>query len=209
MKWFRIPKEVSLRPLKGYRYSDWKEDLSIEAKGQCVYCAINNRSFGGIRNFHVEHYRPKSLPAFVTLEHDYSNLYYACSICNCFKGNAWPGEPADDFGNNSFPDPSKVDYSDILKEEFDFKLQSNYIAGKYIIQKMFLNRPQLVLERKRNKLTQELKTQFDITKNTLSKILNKEPKNPLVNGYLSLLEATQLILEENNIEPYSADQIKR
>ncbi|MCX2485071.1 HNH endonuclease [Pedobacter sp. MR2016-24] len=209
MNWFRIPKETSPRPTKGLYYSDWKEELSFEAKGQCVYCAINNRSFGGVRNFHVEHYKPKSLPAFIALEHDYSNLYYACSICNCFKGNAWPNDPDENFNNNSFPDPSKVDYSEIFFVESDYKLKSDFVAGKYIIQRIFLNRPQLVLERRKNKLTEELKKQFEITRDTLYQFSLKDPSNPLIKVFLNVIETSFLLIEESKINPYNADQIHR
>ena len=53
------PKEKTQQPTKG-KYSDWKEILAEEGFNQCVYCAIPDACFGGIRNFHVEHYRPKS-----------------------------------------------------------------------------------------------------------------------------------------------------
>ena len=93
MKWFRIPKESSPLPKSGKYYSDWKEDLSKEGKEQCVYCSVNINTFGGIRNFHVEHYRPKAKDKFPHLEHVYSNLFFACSICNGFKSDDWKNEP--------------------------------------------------------------------------------------------------------------------
>ena len=60
MNWKRVPKEKSNQPAKG-TYSDWKVDLSKEGFHQCVYCTITEHSFGGIRNFHVEHFKPKSV----------------------------------------------------------------------------------------------------------------------------------------------------
>ena len=59
MEWFKIFKENSVQPKTG-KYSDWKEIIADECKHQCVYCALSESRFGGIRNFHVEHYRPKS-----------------------------------------------------------------------------------------------------------------------------------------------------
>jgi 5-methylcytosine-specific restriction endonuclease McrA len=105
MNWRRIPKEKTVQPKKG-RYSDWKEILAEEGFNQCVYCAIPDACFGGIRNFHVEHYRPKS--KFEKLENDIKNLFYACAICNTFKGDDWPGEPEKDFFAPCYPDPSLI-----------------------------------------------------------------------------------------------------
>ena len=96
MKWFRIPKENSKQPKSG-KYSDWKARIAEECKHQCVYCAISESRFGGIRNFTIEHYRPKKRPEFSHLVNDIKNLYLACPICNTFKGNDWPAEPKKDF----------------------------------------------------------------------------------------------------------------
>lgn len=209
MKWFRIPKETSPLPTKGSHYREWKEDLSIEGRGQCVYCAINNYSFGGIRNFHVEHYKPKSKEEFAILEHDYQNLYYACSICNCFKGDDWPNEPNDLFDRDFYPDPSKVDYSNILKQNSSFEVDSDFITGKYLIQKIFLNRPQLILERRKFELTTQLKESLENSKMMIKEFLETAPDDPIVPGYLSLIQTALLLINEANINPYTADQIRR
>ncbi len=108
MKWKRVPKENCKQPTTG-TYSDWKEILAEEGFHQCVYCAIPEPRFGGIRNFHVEHYRPKSLKRFQKLTNDIRNLYFACAICNTFKGDDWPAEPDAQFHSHCFPDPSKTD----------------------------------------------------------------------------------------------------
>jgi hypothetical protein len=146
MKWKRIPKENAEQPAAG-GYRNWKQQIANEGFNQCVYCAIHEASFGGIRNFNVEHYKPKS--KYGDLVDDIQNLYYACPICNTFKSNDWPADPAADFSNLSYPDPSKVDYSEIM--EFDQEtglVKGKYVAGVYIITKLNLNRGQLVLERK-------------------------------------------------------------
>jgi hypothetical protein len=72
MRWRRIPKEKYQAPQKG-TYSDWKPQLAKEGFQQCVYCAVGEPAFGGFRNFHVEHYRPKK--KFAQLENDYANLF--------------------------------------------------------------------------------------------------------------------------------------
>lgn len=146
MKWKRIPKEESKQPPKG-KYSDWKQLLADEGFNQCVYCAIHESSFGGIRNYHVEHYRPKS--KFEALENDIKNLFYACAICNTFKSDDWPEEPCKDYSNVSYPYPGEVDYSDIfITNSSPGVIKGKYVASKYMVQKLFLNRPQLIIERR-------------------------------------------------------------
>jgi hypothetical protein len=209
MKWFRIPKEASLKPKAGSQYSDWKEDLSIEGKNQCVYCAININSYGGIRNFHVEHYRPKSKDKFPELENEFSNLFFACSICNCFKGDDWPNEPSNELDNKAFPDPSKIDYSDFLFYDTQFLVDSNYITGKYIVQKLFLNRPQLILERKSFHLHEVLRIESEKLKEITLQLKVQEDSNPIIDTLITIIETTILLIEGKYINPYMATQIKR
>ncbi|MEK0267138.1 HNH endonuclease [Stenotrophomonas rhizophila] len=135
-------------------YKQWKDIVRHECKYQCVYCAINEGSFGGVRNFHLDHYRPKKL--FVALENVIANIFYACSICNSFKGADWPGEPELDFSNCCYPDPSKVDYSTILIEDDSGAVQSALVSGKYIVERLYINRPQMVMLRRRNRLVFEI-----------------------------------------------------
>ena len=209
MQWFRISKEESARPKIGKYYWDWKEDLAQEGREQCVYCAININSFGGIRNFHVEHYRPKAIEKFPHLEHEYSNLFFACSICNGFKGDDWKDEPSDKFDNRSYPDPSKIDYSSFLTYNDSHLIESQCVTGKYIIQKLFLNRPQLILERKSFYLHEILKTEIQKLKDIVPEIKILDKENPLADGLITMIETTTLLLEEKYINPYTQEQIRR
>lgn len=147
MKWRRIPKENSKQPASG-TYSDWKEILAEEGAHQCVYCAIPEPRFGGIRNFHVEHYRPKGIKRFKKLTNDIRNLYFACAICNTFKRDDWPAEPDPTHCIHCFPDPSATDYSDIFSALDNGQIEGRYAASKYVTEKLFLNRPQLIYERR-------------------------------------------------------------
>lgn len=146
MKWRRILKEKSVQPDHGV-YSDWKEIIAEEGFHQCVYCAVPEPVLGGIRNFHVEHYKPKS--KFDSLRNDIKNLFYACPICNTFKSNDWPADPLADHSIASYPDPSTVDYSDLF--DIDMRtgqVSGRYVASRYVLEKLYLNRPQLIMERR-------------------------------------------------------------
>lgn len=209
MKWFRIPKESSAIPNVGNSYRDWKEHLSLEGKNQCVYCTINIKSFGGIRNFHVEHYRPKAKNKFPKLENEYSNLFFACSICNCFKSDDWPNEPSTLLDNDAFPDPSKIDYSNFLECKNHSIIESKYITGKYIIQKLFLNRPQLILERKSFYLNEELKMESEKLKNIGLQLKQQGNTDPIIDALVTALDTTIFLIEGNDINPYKVEQIER
>jgi len=212
MEWYKISKENSVQPKVG-KPSDWKEMIAVECKHQCVYCALSESRFGGIRNFHVEHYRPKS--KFPHLKNEIKNLFLACSICNTFKGKDWPAEPKEDLSNVSYPDPSKIDYSDLfICIESSGKIKGKYVASKYLTEKLFLNRPQLILERryfkfrsnykKYNNYIDEMLTIFK--KNNISKKL----KYKYIEEYIKLFSELYRNLEKlDKIPPYSGKDITK
>lgn len=147
MKWKRIPKENTIQPASG-KYSDWKHILAEEGFHQCVYCALHDATFGE-RNFHVEHYKPKSKYRFRHLEHNIKNLFYACPVCNIFKGDSWPGAPKLDHSVEAYPNPSKCDYSDLFDVSVATgEIRGKYAASKFIVVRLHLNREQLITERR-------------------------------------------------------------
>lgn len=147
MNWRKIEKHV-MQPLEGC-YKDWKTKIAEEGFHQCVYCSIHESLLGGIRNFHVEHYRPKSKKRFPHLINDIKNLFYACAICNSFKGDDWPCDDVSDFTVHCYPDPSQTDYSEIFSVDMaNGKILAHYPASAYILEKLYLNRPQLIYQRK-------------------------------------------------------------
>lgn len=209
MKWKRIPKEDSRQPEAGM-YSDWKEILAKEGFFQCVYCAIHESCFGGTRNFHVEHYRPKK--KFRELENDIKNLFYACPICNTFKGNDWPNEPIEDFSNPSYADPSEVDYTDIFTVSSAGEIESQYIAAKYMIEKMNLNRPQLILERKifyTHLRLAEYEEFFRRVIPILKRRKDKQARNYLGQIAKEFIDISSLQRQFREIRPYVPADIKR
>src|SRR5262249_35031221 len=118
-------------------------------RNQCVYCAIHEGRFGGERNFHVEHFKPKGNSRFRSLENVYKNLYYACAICNTFKGDEWPGSVGRTFSRVGFIDPSITDYCLVFaKDNNSAEISGRNIAARYMIEQLYLNRPQLILERR-------------------------------------------------------------
>lgn len=112
-----------------------------------MYCAIPEGRFGGIRNFHIEHFRPKA--KFPKLENDIGNLYVACAICNVLKSDDWPAEPVADHSLATYPDPLLTDYNALFViSRTTHEVSSPTVAGKYLVEKVLLNRAQLILERR-------------------------------------------------------------
>lgn len=207
MKWLRIPKEKAVQPQTGsYKDREWKEQLAAEGFHQCVYCAIPDAAMGGIRNFHVEHYRPKS--RFVDLENVFTNLFYSCPICNTFKGNDWPADP--DHEINCYPDPSISDYAEL----FTINLNSGEIYGevtasRYMIEKIHLNRGQLILERRlQNLLNRAASLRGEIQQ--LVKHLSDQNGSNFLHRYISILEDMHDLRDRlQTITPYQSRDVER
>jgi hypothetical protein len=146
VQWPILLAKARTQPVAG-RWHQWKQEVADHCCGQCVYCAIHEARFGGIRNFHVEHFRPKN--RFPKLENDINNLYLACGICNVLKGDDWPCEPAADHSLATYADPAVTDYNILLiVSPVTHEVSASTFSGKYIIERILLNRAQLVLERR-------------------------------------------------------------
>lgn len=159
MNWSLVVKLPANPPTVGH-YRQWKSSLAIEARNRCVYCSVHDARFAGPRNFHVEHFKPKS--RFPKLEKDYANLFFACPVCNVFKGDDWFDAPARAFDQVHYPHPCDVDYGTL----FSLNHQTGVVAGKnvaasYIVHKLGLNRAQLILDRRLNRLLLEYKSAQD------------------------------------------------
>ena len=215
MNWQRIPKETTPIPQYGYSYSHWKSELAKEGFHQCVYCSISEASFGGIRNFHVEHHKPKGLKKFAHLENDFSNLFYACAICNTFKSDDWV-DPVDDYSVGYYPDPSITNYAELFNVDYSNALiHGKNVTGIYLVNKLYLNRAQLIINRQENIAELRYKYLISVINDQKDKLfeLCKEGDTEA----LQLLQ--ELELEVRSLEaifhskldsnPYTSDQTKR
>jgi hypothetical protein len=215
MNWQRIPKETTPLPTRGTTYSDWKPELAEEGFHQCVYCSISETSFGGIRNFHVEHYKPKGLKQFEHLETEFSNLYYACAICNTFKSDDWT-DPADDFSIGCYPDPSKKNYGELFNVNTGTALVAGQnVTGTYILNKLYLNRPQLIINRKEviaESTYQELIHTVNDQKDTLFTLAEQGNNEalPLLRDLVSAVQSLEAIFHaKESTNPYTSEQTKK
>jgi len=209
MNWRLINKDPSKQPRNG-NYSDWKNQIAIECFYQCVYCSIHEAQFGGIDNYHIDHFRPKSRKEFEQLTNDICNLFYACPICNRFKSDDWPGEP--DLNTSSYPDPSKVDYTTLFRLTNDFELEGLYTASKYLILRLFLNRFQLIMERREATRRAQVQGLIEIITGLVDSLTRPDIEFALdIMKKLDSIKNNLLGLEEHRrrIRPYEIADIRK
>lgn len=205
MRYRRIPKENATQPQTG-SYSDWKPLLAEEGSHQCVYCAISDTSMGGIRNFHVEHYRPKS--RFPDLENIFINLFYACPICNTFKGNDWPAEP--NLEVRCYPDPSTNNYDSLFTiKSPSGEIEGNATASRYMVEKIYLNRGQLILERRLHMLLGRGSALRSEIKQLLEQLSKENKPDFLYRAYSILDKILDLMNQLQTIPPYQPQDTER
>ncbi|MFC1453538.1 HNH endonuclease [Verrucomicrobiota bacterium] len=209
LTWKQVNNPARRQPDAG-TYTDWKEDIARDCGHQCVYCAIPEASFGGIDNFHVEHYRPKS--KFPDLRETITNLYLACSICNRFKGNDWPEEPRDDHSVSSYPDPANHDYNGLFALVDGQLIEGHFAASKYVVERLFLNRKQLVTERRIVAVYEAIKAHqmcAGALINRIDELADDELKRVLVE-YLALIsKALVTYADMLRMRPYERRDVRR
>ena len=169
MLWRKIEKLTANVPSKG-TYVEWKPLLAKEGFHQCVYCAIPEPRFGGLRNFHVEHFRPKS--KFPHLENEFSNLFFACAICNSFKGDDWPADPCSDHVKPTYLCPSDFDLSTLINVDWVKGTSAGqYPATRYMVERLYLNRPQLILERRAYEIRRQLREFIEFAEGSIEQVI--------------------------------------
>ena len=209
MNWFRVENEKRNQPQIG-DYPDWKDQIAEDCSNQCVYCCIHESAFGGIDNFHVEHFRPKS--KFPELRKRIANLYYSCPICNRFKSDDWPGEPCDKFLVAAYVDPGEHDFSDLIQNSEAFRLRSIHRSATYFIERLYLNRPQLIRRRREHSLA----TRFRRLNEYFQTIVDQLMDDETVEGRALAKEVFQVVLNANLAKsevddgvPYQRDEVRR
>ena len=129
-------------------YRKFKPYLRLDFDRRCAYCHIPEDRYGSAGNFAVDHFRPKSRREFRRLVCVYSNLFYACRDCNLYKAAHWPDEEDRRLGRHLL-NPCRVD----LSKHWNVAEAGNLVPvsreAEYMIQRMKLNRSELLKFRKR------------------------------------------------------------
>lgn len=84
---------------------------------QCAYCQSHDDHFGGEEGATVDHFKPES--RYHELRCSWSNIYYACQVCNCHYKKQFP-TPDEEAKGKRFVDPCAEDPDDhfrMVKDE--------------------------------------------------------------------------------------------
>lgn len=202
MNWKQIDKDKRIQN-KGV-YTAWKQQISDECYNQCVYCSIHENPWGGIDHYHIDHFRPQS--KFKTLKNEITNLYYACPICNKFKSDDWQNEP-DNLNVICYPDPSDYNYNDLfIVDTSNYKLVGSYVSSQYLINRLYLNRPQLIYERREF----FLKLKAEALINDAKMLIDLSDEIILIKqAFQHIANLTQHLHARANISPYKLIDIKK
>lgn len=201
MKWTVVGPDRIPQPNSG-EYSSWKPLLAKEGGYSCIYCAIPDHHWGGERVFHVEHFRPKS--RFSELANDVANLFYACPICNGFKHEDWPCEPAADLEHAGYAPPS-VDYNSLFSVSPSGLLQSTKASGRYMCERLFLNRAHLISVRREEGLLEAISAAIAELERSLP-LLSEDHEMALLRAKARLADA---LLRLRSARQYGAADIRR
>lgn len=209
MRWKRVSLE-RVQPAAG-KYSDWKTDIANDCFQQCVYCAIPESAYGGIDNFHIDHFKPFSI--FGDLKDVITNLFLACAICNRFKSNDWPGEHLDDHSMPSYPDPSAYDYNELFEISPDtYIVRGQFPATTYLTEKLYLNRPQLLMERRSFFLTERIVRLEQSIRRLLKSLKESDlPEAPdlLARLVTGMVDLNELMRAAATARPYEREDVRR
>lgn len=144
-------------PPRHRSYQRYKPYLRDDFGYACVYCGIHENESGGPRFFTVEHYRPKS--RFPELRNEYGNLLYACAVCNGYKGDDWPSDhPLAD--GRGYLDPCEHDLAEHVGPAGDDEVAGLTPVGRYMVERLHLNRGLLRKIRRLRREDEELHTRF-------------------------------------------------
>lgn len=111
---------------------------------RCGYCGVHEMDVGA--ELTVDHYQPRSRGGAETEE----NWIYCCHACNEHKQDYWrPDSP------RRILHPLQDDITEHITEKTDGMLLAQSETGAFHIQRLHLNRPQLVMQRLRRQRAEE------------------------------------------------------
>jgi hypothetical protein len=120
---------------------DERETLRHCFHFQCGYCGVSERDAGA--ELTVDHFQPSSQGGLDQPE----NWVYCCHACNEFKGDSWNPDSA-----RRVLHPLRDDPAVHMAEQDDGTLQALSETGAFHIERLHLNRRQLVAYRHERRL---------------------------------------------------------
>lgn len=115
-----------------------RESVRLRYDSCCGYCGVSETDTGA--RLTVDHHQPQIQGG----TDDDDNLVYACHACNQFKSDYWPSDPEERLLH-----PSRDDVSLHYAERSDCVLTPLTERGRWHIEILHLNRPELIAARRR------------------------------------------------------------
>ena len=126
--------------------SDPREELRRLYQLRCGYCGTSEVDVGAALT--IDHFQPRSHGGADVP----TNWVYCCHACNEFKGDHWqPASP------HHILHPLHDDLSAYIVEEADVRLRGLTETGIFHIQRLHLNRPQLIAHRLARQINMEVR----------------------------------------------------
>ncbi len=87
-------------------HRQYKPSLRVVFRSRCAYCLMHDDKLGGEDGATVDHFKP--VGRYPELRLVWSNLYYACTVCNCHYKKHYP-TPEEEAQGKRFIDPCAED----------------------------------------------------------------------------------------------------
>jgi hypothetical protein len=120
---------------------DEREALRVRFGSRCGYCGVSDVDVGS--ELTVDHFQPRSHGG----GDEPDNWVYCCHACNEYKGDYWQPESPEHILH-----PLRDDLTEHIAERDDGTLEALSESGVFHIQRLRLNRPRLVTNRRRRRL---------------------------------------------------------
>ncbi|XXX79793.1 HNH endonuclease [Sorangium sp. So ce134] len=122
---------------------------------RCAYCDVHEDAVGATLT--IDHHRPRARGG----TGDPENLVYACARCNEHKGAYWHEH---DFPYVRLLHPGRDDLTQHLRESDDGRVAGLTREGEFFVERLRLNRPQLVAVRRMRRSEAELNAELAATR---------------------------------------------
>ncbi|WP_437946050.1 HNH endonuclease [Sorangium sp. So ce296] len=122
---------------------------------RCAYCGVHEDAVGATLT--IDHHRPRTRGG----TGDAENLVYACARCNEHKGAYWHEH---DLPHVRLLHPGRDDLTHHLRETDDGSVAGLTREGEFFVQRLRLNRPQLVAYRRMRRSEVELNAELAATR---------------------------------------------
>lgn len=152
---------------------------------RCGYCGVTEINSAG--ELTIDHYHPESAGGDDTAD----NLVYACFRCNNYKSDFWPTAAEVDRGIrilHPLLDTLSLHY---IENPADCRLISLTDTGRFHIQVLQLNRPELVAYRQRQRLAMLQAARMELQETQIQELTER----------LTILEETIRLLRLQQMQP--------